>query len=633
MGADELVDCSLDTCVNLATDAGESDVDCGGPLCDPCGAESSCRKGGDCKGGLCVAETCLATCNDDEQNGTETDVDCGGSCNRCPNDDSCSAWSDCDSYFCDSGTCTACTEHADCPSGAPLCVVGQCKVTSDLWLHAAAAEDSVALRWTDPRQLGQAVTSAQVHVRKKAVSCPTDIADGELVYQGSNTTAEDDSLTDGDQLCYRIWIDDGASGWENPPAGSTNEMTVTVGTGWASAIWHNQSDGALAEWHLAGGGGLKSYGTISTKGTPSISSAAWQIQALVDIDDDGFDDILWRNTTTGGVYHWLLASDGTMASSGTVFTTVDTSWSIEAVGSCDQGGEHYTNVAWRHSSGSFAMWRLDTDGEIALVSDYGIGQVATAWKLRAMADLDADGCDDMLWQHSSTGGAAAWLVNEDETVTTGYVKDSSDNELSNLGANWQILTTGDIDGDAYPDVLWKNTADGKIYYWLLTYDAGNDEVELKSGGSGLVLDANTTGWSVVGFKDLNDDGVDDIVWRADSGDCGVAFWPLQSDGSLDTQTGVTTIYNQVAPDWRLVGIVSYEQLAGGGGGGSFAGPGGSPVSEPEVERQSVNATRQSAPVVKRAEPTPERQVAEPAEHDSDEMSPPSRATNPIVRRR
>ncbi|MBI4450494.1 hypothetical protein HY642_00840 [Candidatus Woesearchaeota archaeon] len=102
-----------DTCLNGAQDSGETDVDCGGP-CQKCTFGKHCGTGGDCSSGLCDANNkCTAPpadCTNGIRDGDETDVDCGG--NDCPED-------------CDNGK--ACTEPDDCKSGFCDATSNQCK--------------------------------------------------------------------------------------------------------------------------------------------------------------------------------------------------------------------------------------------------------------------------------------------------------------------------------------------------------------------------------------------------------------------------------------------------------------------------------------------------------------------------
>jgi len=73
------------TCANGVLNPGETDVDCGGPTCAPCGTGDTCLVGADCTSGVCPLGICVApACNDGVKNGSETAVDCGGSCSACP---------------------------------------------------------------------------------------------------------------------------------------------------------------------------------------------------------------------------------------------------------------------------------------------------------------------------------------------------------------------------------------------------------------------------------------------------------------------------------------------------------------------------------------------------------------------
>ena len=72
------------TCEDGEQNGDETGVDCGGADCPACatcddGIQNGTETGVDC-GGSCAA---CATCDDGIQNGTETGVDCGGSCTAC----------------------------------------------------------------------------------------------------------------------------------------------------------------------------------------------------------------------------------------------------------------------------------------------------------------------------------------------------------------------------------------------------------------------------------------------------------------------------------------------------------------------------------------------------------------------
>jgi hypothetical protein len=103
------------SCSNSVKDGTETAIDCGGS-CQRCQAGISCNVNTDCASNFCnAAKQCEATsCTDQIQNGFETAIDCGGlACGRCALNKTCIANSDCVSNFCNSqGLCeaTSCTD-------------------------------------------------------------------------------------------------------------------------------------------------------------------------------------------------------------------------------------------------------------------------------------------------------------------------------------------------------------------------------------------------------------------------------------------------------------------------------------------------------------------------------------------
>lgn len=123
--------CVLASCANGTTDAGETDVDCGG-ACTPCTAGKNCQLGVDCASAVCTSFKCVAAgCSDNVLNGDETGLDCGGSCaTKCGEGAYCVSPGDCQSGACVAAVCKAptCTDGiqnggeagADCGGGCPF---------------------------------------------------------------------------------------------------------------------------------------------------------------------------------------------------------------------------------------------------------------------------------------------------------------------------------------------------------------------------------------------------------------------------------------------------------------------------------------------------------------------------------
>ncbi|MBI2138222.1 right-handed parallel beta-helix repeat-containing protein [Candidatus Woesearchaeota archaeon] len=73
------------TCSNDRQDGSESDVDCGGS-CSKCKIGKKCSTNGDCESSFCTPKKICAkqTCSDGIRNQGEEEIDCGGPCPSCP---------------------------------------------------------------------------------------------------------------------------------------------------------------------------------------------------------------------------------------------------------------------------------------------------------------------------------------------------------------------------------------------------------------------------------------------------------------------------------------------------------------------------------------------------------------------
>ena len=122
--------CKTPSCTDQVKNGSESDVDCGGTCPTKCADGQACNKATDCANGWCNSGKCATpSCTDSIQNGTETGKDCGGNCaascatsydsncKQCSDNSGCTGASDCKSLNCASNVCAA-------PSGttAAACV-------------------------------------------------------------------------------------------------------------------------------------------------------------------------------------------------------------------------------------------------------------------------------------------------------------------------------------------------------------------------------------------------------------------------------------------------------------------------------------------------------------------------------
>jgi hypothetical protein len=138
--------CQAPNCKDGVRNGTEVDIDCGGS-CPICADGAACAIAANCASGVCTASVCkAASCTDSVANGNETDVDCGGpSCPRCDNKKQCEAGADCQSGICEAtqlvcqdATCQDSTQNpgetdVDCGGGscAPCAASKKCLVASD----------------------------------------------------------------------------------------------------------------------------------------------------------------------------------------------------------------------------------------------------------------------------------------------------------------------------------------------------------------------------------------------------------------------------------------------------------------------------------------------------------------------
>jgi sRNA-binding regulator protein Hfq len=79
------------------------------------------------------------------------------------------------------------------------------------------------------------------------------------------------------------------------------------GDGKADILWRNSTTGQVYIWLMNGT-------TLTSSGSLGSVSSDWSIAGVGDFDGNGTSDMLWRNSTTGQVYIWFI--NGTTMSGG-----------------------------------------------------------------------------------------------------------------------------------------------------------------------------------------------------------------------------------------------------------------------------------------------------------------------------
>src|SRR5437773_4943418 len=147
--------------------------------------------------------------------------------------------------------------------------------------------------------------------------------------------------------------------------------------------------------------------TIASQGLVNVvDDQAWQVNGIGDFDGDGKADILWRNTSTGENYIWLM----------------------NGLSTASEGSVNFVDPA-------------------------------SGWEVQGIGDFDGDGKADLLWRNTSTGENYIYLMNGLTIASQGSINAVGDQA-------WQVKGIGDFDGDGRADILWRNAVTGENYIWL-----------------------------------------------------------------------------------------------------------------------------------------------------------------------
>jgi hypothetical protein len=102
-------------------------------------------------------------------------------------------------------------------------------------------------------------------------------------------------------------------------------------------------------------------------------------------------------------------------------------------------------------------------GGFTPASIVNLGYVDTNWVIAGIGDFNSDSQADILWQNTTTGQRALWLMNG---ISGGFTPASIVN-LGFVDINWVMAGTGDFNSDGQADVLWQNTTTGQRALWLI----------------------------------------------------------------------------------------------------------------------------------------------------------------------
>ena len=176
------------------------------------------------------------------------------------------------------------------------------------------------------------------------------------------------------------------------------------------------------------------------------------------------------------------------------YATIDRQWILDHSDAIPPTGHPTSDILWRNvNTGQIAEWLMGNGHVVSAVNLYA---EPAEWQVVGTGDFNGDGTGDILWHNVNTGMFSEWLM------TNGQVGAAL--ELYAEPAEWRVVGTGDFNGDGTSDILWHNVNTGMFSEWLMV----NGQV-----GAALELFAEPAEWQVVATGDFNGDGSSDILWH------------------------------------------------------------------------------------------------------------------------
>jgi hypothetical protein len=163
-------------------------------------------------------------------------------------------------------------------------------------------------------------------------------------------------------------------------------------------------------------------------------------------------------------------------------------WTFAGTGDFNFDGR--PDIIWRNlESGVHEVWFVNDALTLVDWQDFSANvPISSGWTYVGTADFNRDGKDDVLWHHSD-GRNYVWTMDGmSYTGDGGYTSIPSAPESS----GWHPVQVSDSDYDKLPDIVWRNTTDGRQDQWTM------DGLNFQSTG---ILPRSNSAWTIVPGND------------------------------------------------------------------------------------------------------------------------------------
>lgn len=244
---------------------------------------------------------------------------------------------------------------------------------------------------------------------------------------------------------------------DDPPPSPIPPRADFDADGRTDIVFRNTTSGSLVAWYMDG---LRKLGGALFSPAQPVD-ANWLLVGQADFNADAKPDLLFWNQTSGNLVFWFM--DG-VTRVGSQLIAGELTLDLRVAGTGDFNHDGQTDILWRsESSGALSIWRMTGTTHDDTVSTAPAAPASTAWKLVAVGDLDSDGEPDLLFRNDVSAKLVAWLMNgETRDVGLFLTPDSASDPA------WKPIAIADVDADGKGDILFQHDTTAEIRVWLMS---------------------------------------------------------------------------------------------------------------------------------------------------------------------
>ena len=258
------------------------------------------------------------------------------------------------------------------------------------------------------------------------------------------------------------------------------------------------------------------------------------IQAAVDLNGDGFSDVVWFNPRTNQVSVWLMKRNTILAHP--ILTTTPPNGRIVAVADLKHSG---TPQIICTGSSTYIAWSTTWAANYQPRTTATTFSLPTNYPTLAIADFDGDGFQDVVQWAPSSRKLSIAKNNGSLNFTQQY--------SVVVSPDWDLVGVADLNGDGNHELVWRNSVTGQVGAWVMNRF---------QPARFVAYDSPALSWRIRGIGKVDASNAQGLIWRNDQTGQ-TSFWRLNTNG----QVVHPTMPVGAAP-WEIVGAPYFDGRSG-----------------------------------------------------------------------